>query len=173
MFDIQGNKIKLSTEDLAIPTFKEHYNNAEDKSQALKEIEYVIWLHKWNTPYEAYPADRRASVVAKDIFKDENYKPTAEVQQLAKRFLELQETTGTRLLSASQAAAEGLIATLNTYSDVQDIDTSIKVSRILKDVGNIVKSLDIAMKQAKAEQLETGKIKGGGTIGLYETVKQY
>ena len=83
----------------------------------------------------------------------------------------MQETTGTRLLSASQAAAEGLIATLNTYSDVQDIDTSIKVSRILKDVGNIVKSLDIAMKQAKAEQLETGKIKGGGTIGLYETVK--
>ena len=80
MFDIQGNKIKLSSEDLAIPPFKDHYNNAEDKSKALKEIEYVIWLHKWNTPYEAYPADRRASVVAKDIFKDENYKPTAEVQ---------------------------------------------------------------------------------------------
>ena len=25
--------------------------------------------------------------------------------------------------------------------------------------------------QAKAEQLETGRIKGGGTIGLYEMVK--
>ena len=49
-----------------------------------------------------------------------------------------------------------------------DIDTAIKVTRILKDVGNIVKSLDIAMKQAKAEQLETGRVKGGGTIGLYE-----
>ena len=101
MFDIQGDKIKLSTEDLAIPPFKEHYNNAEDKSQALKEIEYVIWLHKWNTPYEAYPADRRASVVAKDVFKDENYKPSIEVQELAKRFLELQETTSTRLLRTS------------------------------------------------------------------------
>jgi hypothetical protein len=52
-----------------------------------------------------------------------------------------------------------------------DIDTAIKVTRILKDVGNIVKSLDIAMKQAKAEQAETGRIKGGGTIGLYETVR--
>lgn len=49
-----------------------------------------------------------------------------------------------------------------------DIDTAIKITRILKDVGGIVKSLDIAMKQAKAEQLETGKVKGGGTIGLYE-----
>ena len=66
-------------------------------------------------------------------------------------------------------AAEGLIAALNDYSQSNmDIDTAIKVTRILKDVGNIVKSLDIAMKQAKAEQLEAGRVKGGGVIGLYE-----
>ena len=35
-----------------------------------------------------------------------------------------------------------------------DIDTAIKVSRILKDVGNIIKSLDTATKQARAEQAE-------------------
>lgn len=169
MFDIQGNKIKLSTDDLSIPPFKEHYNKAKDKQQAIKEIEYVIWLYKWNTPYEAYPADKRPSIVAKDVFKDENYTPTEDVKELSKRFLEFQETPGTRLLSASQTAAEGLIAALNDYSKgIMDIDTAIKVTRILKDVGNIVKSLDIAMKQAKAEQLETGRVKGGGTIGLYE-----
>lgn len=49
-----------------------------------------------------------------------------------------------------------------------DIDTAIKVTRILKDVGNIVKSLDIAMKQARAEQLESGRVKGGGVIGRFE-----
>ena len=172
MFDIQGDKIRLSTDDLAIPPFKDHYNNAKDKQKALKEIEYVIWLHRWNTPYEAYPINERASIVAKDVFKDENYKPSEEVKQLAKRFNEFQETPGTRLLNASQTAAEGLIAALNDYSSVSmDIDTAIKVTRILKDVGNIVKSLDIAMKQAKAEQIETGRIKGGGTIGLYEVIK--
>ena len=168
MFDIQGDKIRLSTEDLAIPPFKDHYNNAKDKGQALKEIEYVVWLHKWNTPYEAYPSNQRASIVA----KDKEYIPSDEVKALEKRFQEFQETPGTRLLSASQMAAEGLIAALNDYSSsMMDIDTAIKVTRILKDVGNIVKSLDIAMKQAKAEQLETGRIKGGGTIGLYETVR--
>lgn len=31
MFDIKGDKISLSTEDLAIPPFKDHYNSAEDK----------------------------------------------------------------------------------------------------------------------------------------------
>ena len=169
MFDIKGSKISLNAEDLAIPPFRDHYNNATDKSFALKEIEYIIWLYKWNTPYEAYPIDKRASIVAKDVFNDEKYVPTAEVKELAKRFNEFQETPGTRLLSASQMAAEGLIAALNDYSQGNmDIDTAIKVTRILKDVGNIVKSLDIAMKQAKAEQLETGRIKGGGIIGLYE-----
>ena len=172
MFDIQGDKIRLSPEDLAIPPFKDHYNNAEDKQKALNEIEYVIWLYRWNTPYEAYPQKERASIVAKDVFKDEKYRPSEEVKYLAQRFIEFQETPGTRLLTASQTAAEGLIAALNDYSTgLMDIDTAIKVTRILKDVGNIVKSLDIAMKQAKAEQVEAGRIKGGGTIGLYETVR--
>ena len=172
MFDIKGNKISLSTEDLAVPPFKDHYNKATDKSSALKEIEYIVWLYKWNTPYEAYPIDKRPAIVAKDVFGDEKYVPTAEVKELAKRFNEFQETPGTRLLSASQMAAEGLIAALNDYSQGNmDIDTAIKVTRILKDVGNIVKSLDIAMKQAKAEQLEAGRVKGGGIIGLYETVR--
>jgi len=86
---------------MAIPPFKEHYNNAKDKSKALKEMEYVIWLHKWNTPYEAYPADKRPQIVAKDVFKDENYVPSEEVKELARRFNEFQETPGTRLLTAS------------------------------------------------------------------------
>lgn len=172
MFDIKGDKIQLNTEDLAIPPFKDHYNSAKDKQQALKEIEYVVWLYKWNTPYEAYPIDKRPFVVAKDVFKNEKYIPSESVKQLAQRFLEFQETPGTRLLSASQTAAEGLIAALNDYSKTSmDIDTAIKVTRILKDVGNIVKSLDVAMKQAKTEQLDSGRIKGGGTIGLYETVR--
>ena len=101
MFDIKGDKISLTADSLAIPPFREHYENAKDKSQALKEIEYIIWLYKWNTPYEAYPIDRRPLVVAKDVFKDENYKPSDEVKELAKRFNEFQETPGTRLLTAS------------------------------------------------------------------------
>ena len=169
MFDIQGNRIILSTDELAIPPFKEYYNNSTNKELALKEIEYVIWLYRWNTPYEAYPENERASRVAKDVFKDDNFIMNEDLKALAVRFLEFQQTPGTRLLSASQTAAEGLIQALNDYSSgAMDIDTAIKVTRILKDVGPIVKSLDIALKQAKAEQLDTGKIKGGGTIGLYE-----
>lgn len=172
MFDISGNKIKLSTDDLAIPPFKTYYNKAKSKEQALKEIEYVIWLCKWNSPYEAYPESKRASVVGQDVFGNKDYVPTPELKELMKRFNEFQETPGTRLLSASKSAAEGLIESLNAYSkDAMDIDTALKITRILKDVGNIVKSLDTAEKQAKAEQMETGRIKGGGTLNAFEIVQ--
>ena len=88
MFNIQGDRVKLNTEDLAIPPFKDHYNNAKDKGQALKEIEYVVWLHKWNTPYTAYPAKERAQIVAKDVFNNDKYIPSEEVRVLEKRFEE-------------------------------------------------------------------------------------
>lgn len=169
MFDIVGNKITLNTDDLAIPPFKDHYNNAKDKAHAIKEIEYIIWLYKWNTPYVAYPENERAQRVAKDVFGVDTYTPTAEVAELSKRFVEFQETPGTRLLNASRATIESVIETLKDYSkDSHDLDQAIKASKILKDVGNIVISLDKAFKQAKLEQVESGRVKGGGQIGLYE-----
>lgn len=169
MFDIQGNKIKLSTEYLAIPPFKDFYNNAKNKTEALKQIEYVVWSKKWNSPYNAYPEKDRPAKIAQDVFGDAKYVITPELKELMQRFTEFQETPGTRLLTASRSAAEGLIEALSNYSeDGMDIDTAIKVTRILKDVGNIVKSLDIAEKQTKAEQQETGKIKGGGTLSAFE-----
>ena len=72
------------------------------------------------------------------------------------------------MLAASKAAAEGIMATLKDYSRSMDIDTAKKASSILKDVGNIIKSLDLAEKQARAEQAESGRVKGGGVIGRYE-----
>jgi hypothetical protein len=58
-------------------------------------------LYKWNTPYEAYPENERAQRVAKDVFGVDVYTPTAEVAELSKRFVEFQETPGTRLLASS------------------------------------------------------------------------
>ena len=169
MFDIKGNKIVLDTDELAIPPFKDYYNNAKNKTEALKDIEYIIWRYKWNTPYEAYSEKERTQRIAKDIFKVDNWEEPSRITELAKRFIEFQETPGTRLLTASRSAAEGLTEALNMYSEHgMDIDTAIKVTRILKDVGNIVKSLDMAMKQAKAEQIDAGRVKGGGQLGLYE-----
>ena len=89
--------------------------------------------------------------------------------ELAKRFNEFQETPMTRLLTSSKHAAEAIMSVMNSYSEADlDIDSATKVSKLLKDISGIIKSLDMAMKQAKAEQAETGRVKGGGIIGRYE-----
>lgn len=169
MFDIVNNKIQLSIDDLAIPPFKTFYNNAKDKQEALKKIEFVIWRYKWNSPYEAYPEKERTWRVAEAVLGDKNYTPDDSVKELAKKFQELQETPATRLLKSSKSAAEGIMNTMDMYAEEDlDIDTAKKLSAILKDVSGIIKSLDTAQKQAKAEQVETGRVKGGGIIGMYE-----
>jgi len=77
MFDIQGSKIILKTDDLAIPPFRDFYNNAKNKQDAIKKIEFIIWRYKWNTPYEAYPEKERTWRVAKDVFNNKDYIPDA------------------------------------------------------------------------------------------------
>ena len=171
MFDIKGDKIQLSTDELAIPPFKEYFNDQKDKASALKDIEYVVWLYKWNTPYLAYPPEERESKVAKDIFNKDNFEPSDKLKLLAERFNEFQTTPLIRLYQASEDSAEYIIKVLKNYSnsnDYYDLDVAIKISKLLKDVESTAKSLSSAKNRAKAEEIETGRVKGGGTIGLYE-----
>lgn len=177
MFDIIGDRINLSADSLAIPPFKEHYEGTKDKAKALKEIEYVIWLYKFSTPYLAYPPSERASRVAKDIFKDDKYQPSEAVKQLIVRYNEFQNTLLIRLYNAAENGLEYNIELLNNLrSDVEASDLTLedklkvgeRISKILKDVEPTAKSLDSAKKRAMAEQVETGKVKGGGQVGLYE-----
>lgn len=170
MFDIKGDKIQLSTEELAIPPFRDYYNANKDKAKALKDIEYIVWLYKWNSPYLAYPPEDRPGKVAKDVFDDDKFEPSDQLKLLADRFNELQNTPLIRLYQASEDSAEYIIKVLKSYSknDDIDIDIAIKISKLLKDVESTAKSLNSAKNRAMAEQMETGKVKGGGTIGLYE-----
>jgi hypothetical protein len=46
------------------------------------------------------------------------------------------------------------------------------ISKLVKDVEANAKSVDAAKKRAMAEQLETGKVRGGGKIGRYELPKR-
>lgn len=177
MFDIEGAKIKLSVDSLAIPPFKEHYNNTNDKSLALKEIEYIVWLYKWNSPYLAYPPAIRGKKIAKYVFNKEDYTPSSTVEELAKQYIELQNTPLIRLYSAAEEGLEYLVTTLeglktSVMTEEMDMESKLKIAqlvgKILKDVEPTAKSLESAKKRAMAEQVETGKVKGGGRIGRYE-----
>ena len=83
----------------------------------------AVWTHSAYIEHTSIPFNEVVELRAKyvfsrwdginiggiDIFGDEHYVPSASLKELGKRFAEFQETPGTRLLNASQIAAEGLI----------------------------------------------------------------
>lgn len=178
MFDIEGGRIKLSADSLAIPPFRHHYDASKDKAMALKEIEYVVWLCKWDTPYLAYAPEERPKKIGSDVFHNENYKPTKPVGVLIQRFKEFQDTPLIRLYESAEQGLEYLIELLNSlraqamHSKDLSLEEQLKigagVSKIVKEVEPMGKSIASAKKRAMADQIESGKVKGGGTLGLYE-----
>lgn len=181
MFDIVGNKVQLSANALAIPPFKKYYEERKDKALACKEIEYIVWKCKWNSPYKAYPKKDREFFIKKDVFNDSAYVPSKELEDLEIRFLEFQNTQLIRLYNAAEDGVEFLIDTLenirqDAFDSNLDLESKLKVTanvaRILKDIEPTSKSLISAKERVMLEQAESGKITGGGTIGLYEVPKK-
>jgi hypothetical protein len=83
----------------------------------------------------------------------------------------------TRLYQSSEEALEWLSNTLHTIrKDVDDADLNLEdkmkiatsISKLVKDVEANAKSVDSAKQRAMSEQVQTGKIRGGGKLGRYE-----
>jgi len=177
LFDIQAGKITINEESLAIPPFKALWDRDKTKSKerATREISFVAFLCDYNSPYfEAYPEDQRIKVLKKDFLGGEDYEPDGFLEAAIERYKEFRETTNTRLLRAAKFGAEKLTDWFfGIDMDARDRDgrplyTAKEISANLKEIGGIVKSLDMLERQVQKEQLEQSRARGGSDIGDYE-----
>jgi len=177
LFDIQAGRITINEESLAIPPFKALWDRdkTKTKERATREISFVAFLCDYKSPYfEAYPEDQRMAVLKKDFLGDEDYEIDDLLATAIERYKEFRETTNTRLLRAAKGAAEKLT---EWFFDIdfgakdregRPLVTARDISTNLKDIGGIVKSLDILERQVQKEQLEQSRARGGSDIGDYE-----
>jgi hypothetical protein len=177
LFDIQAGKITINEESLAIPPFKALWDRdkTKTKERATKEISFVAFLCDYKSPYfEAYTEDQRLKVLKRDFLGDENFELDEVLENAIERYKEFRETTNTRLLRTAKATAEKLAEWFYKIDfDARDRDgrpiyTARDVSANLKDIGGIVKSLDVLERQVQKEQLEQSRARGGSDIGDYE-----
>lgn len=166
MFDIVGGKIVMDADSLAIPPFKAYLDKHKDREKALKEIEYTIWLHKWNSDYLAYNPDVRASIIKQDVFGSSNYPITKDMEELAIRFNEFQLTPLTRFYKDAEISLEYVRDCLHNAKEL-NMDPE-KVVKMLEKADKISTSLENLKTKAMAEQSNTGRVKGGGRTGHYE-----
>lgn len=181
VFDIIGGEVVIDPARLIIPEFKKLWkrDKTKDKRNALKEISYITFLFDLSAdnPYRGYNEQDRDEILKRDLFNNINWKPDVDVLDAINKFKDLSETTNIRVLLGAKQAAEELAKWFRQvkYDAVDENGNSLfsvsELSRNLKEVGNIIKSLSQLEEMVKREQVDKTTTRGGTDIGMYEIPK--
>jgi uncharacterized protein YjcR len=142
----------------------------------MKEIAYITFLFDLSAdnPYRGYSEYERDIILKKDLFNDVNWEPDDVIRDAIEKFQKLMETTNVRVLLGAKQAAEELAKWFRQvkYDAVDERGESLfsvtELSRNLKEVGNIIKSLSQLEEMVKREQIDKTTTRGGTDIGMYE-----
>lgn len=178
IFDINKGHVVLDPNVLAIKEFKKLWDrdDSKDKSNAYNDISYITFVYdnSKDNPYRGYNIESRKKIVAKDVYGKQNVKLDKDVKNAINKFVELQETTYTRLLTAGLHAAEKLTEYYHNV-DFSKVDSRGKslydintVTRNLKELGDLIKSLKSLEEMVRKDELDNTKVRGDNVIGPYE-----
>ena len=168
LFDIDRGQVVMNPSCLWIPEFKKIWtrDKSKDKDVAVREISYIVFMHSFQSPYQAYSEKDREGKILEDYFKDiPDWEPDKYVQKAIKKYKELQDSVSLRLLRSTKLALETIEAYFEN-AQPEDIGTIV---RNAKELGNLVQSLDKLEKQVQKEQLDkTSATRGSSEVGLFE-----
>lgn len=167
LFDIDRGHVIMNPTVLWIPEFKAVWDrdDSEGKAIASKEVSYIVFMHGFNSPYDAYSERDREKKILNDYFKDmKGWKPDKVVKAAEKKYLELQDSIALRLLRTSKKALEK-VEMFFEEADPEHID---KIVKNAKELGNLIQSLNKLEEQVRKERHEANSARGGQGIGLFE-----
>lgn len=175
LFDIERNKIIPSPDVLAIPALKKIWlrDKDKDKVNAMKDLSYIVFLCDFHSPYKDLKGLEKEKLIIEDVFKDKKWQPDDDIKAAIKVYNKLQITPSMRMLQSAKLAIEKVADWFESV-DLKEEDVMGKpkysandVSRNLKEIGNIVKSLNNLEKQVRLE-LEETSARGNNEIGYFE-----
>lgn len=167
LFDIINGNVIMNPTVIWIPEFKTLWDRdkSKTKERATREITYVIFLHSFQSPYQAYPEKEREIKIINDYFKTESdWRPDDAIKAAIKKYLELQDSAALRLLRTSKKALEKI----EEFMDIAEPDQVDKIVKNTKELGSIMRSLDDLERQVQKQQIESASVRGGQSVGLFE-----
>lgn len=176
LFDIQAGKVVMNPTILWVPEFRTLWDRdkSKHKEQAVNEISYIVFLYDFRSPYMAYPIGERELRIKKDYFKSEDWVPDEQIKAAVAKYKELQTSPISRLLQSAMDTCDKMTDYFNGI-DFKKVDhngkpiyTLKEVSSVMKDIGDIVSSLESLKDKVEREQTERGSIRGGTGIGMFE-----
>jgi Xaa-Pro aminopeptidase len=149
-------------------------DKSKHKEKAVNEISYVVFLHDFRCPYLAYPTNERETRIKKDYFKSADWQPDDAIKAAITKYKELQTSPISRLLQSAMDTCDKMTDYFNGV-DFKKVDhngkpiyTLKEVSSVMKDIGDIVSSLESLKDKVEREHMERGSIRGGSGIGMFE-----
>jgi hypothetical protein len=175
LFDIERNKVIPDADIIAIPAFKKIWDRdkSKEKNTALKEISYIVFLCDFHSPYKDMRDGEKSDKIIEEVF-EKVWEPDEVIKSAIKVYNKLQETPSMRLLASARKTLDKL-ADYFEMVDFKEVDSftgkllhsPTDLTRNLKEVGNIVKSLVNLEQQVKLE-LKEHSVQGSSEIGPFE-----
>lgn len=172
LFDYKDYKVVIHPDVVAIPAFKKIWerDKTKNKHKATQELSYIYFVNDFKSPYSIYPVDDRKVKVLNDFIKKPDWKMDADLKSAEREYNEFQRTYSMRFLES----ARGLADKLTSYFDEVDFHTTddngkplysaTEAVRNLKEVGNVIESLDKVEDKVKKEIEAKANIRGKKVI---------
>jgi len=176
LFDLVGGEVVPHADLWALPPFTEVYKADKDKAKdhANKVVKFIILCYYWNSPYVKSIGDvkLRESKLKQQIFKDPDYKLTAEEEICLAEYKELLNTRNLRMLTAIMNKLD----TISNYYEEsleEELDET-KIQKLLagfEKVKGTIQTIDFLEKAVKAEELESSRVRGDNKVNPFELPK--
>jgi hypothetical protein len=172
LFDFKDYKVVISPDAVAIPAFKTIWerDKTKEKHKATQELSYIYFVNDFKSPYSIYPEEDRRAKVLSDFIKNPDWVMDAELKIAEEEYNEFQKTYSMRFLES----ARGLADKLTAYFDEVDFHatdergkptySATDAVRNLKEVGNVIESLDKVEEKVKKEIDSQTKVRGKKVI---------
>lgn len=168
LFDYKDYKVVISPDAVAIPAFRKIWerDKTKHKHKATQELSYIYFVNDFKSPYSVWPEEDRRQKVMDDFIKDPDFKMDPELKAAEAEYNEFQRTYSMRFLESARGLADKLTAYFEevdfhaTDERGKPLYSATDAVRNLKEVGNVIESLDKVEEKVKKEIDSKAKVRG-------------
>lgn len=169
LFEYKDYNVTISPEALGIEEFKEIWRKDRDrtKKNAINELMYIFYMCDHRSPHKHMPESDRPAHVGKDVFGDENYKPSDRVKAGMKKYNEIHKTRSMFILEDAQYGLDKLreyfrdVDFLQQDENGKAVHDPTKFKTIMTSLPDIIKKINELRDQVERELDEESGIRGG------------
>lgn len=150
IFEIKNYVVTFSPQALMLKPFREIWDNdsSKDKAEAVKELSYVYYMadERSDFMYILNEEERHEEVIRSLELGHGTWIVPHYVTDAIAYYIEMSETTSTRLLRSTR----GVVEKISSFLDAVDVNERDKNNKPVFDIGRIVTSVEKIPKLIKS-----------------------